>query len=124
MAFIHGIFPSLFETSASETHKKILPRYKDMFEETKKKYNLEYNACGATENKRNIYMDNTFTVIEHESGDTIEYFKCGLRHRDDGPAIINGYVVGDRVNLSPGSKEYYLEGKLHRKGGPASIIPK
>ena len=30
MAFIHGVFPVFFETSASEVHKGILPRYKLM----------------------------------------------------------------------------------------------
>ena len=37
MAFIHGIIPSLFETTASDTHKTILPRYMEMLEKFKKK---------------------------------------------------------------------------------------
>ena len=32
MAFVHGIFPNLYETSASETHKTILPEYMKMLE--------------------------------------------------------------------------------------------
>jgi len=39
MAFAHGIIPRFFETSASETHKAILPRYKDMLETYKAKGN-------------------------------------------------------------------------------------
>ncbi len=35
MAFIHGLFPSYFETSASDVHKKILPRYMEMLEKYK-----------------------------------------------------------------------------------------
>ena len=36
MSFIHGIFPSLFETSASRLHKSILPRYQKLFEKIQK----------------------------------------------------------------------------------------
>lgn len=32
MAFIHGIFPIFFTTSASDTHKTILPRYMEKLE--------------------------------------------------------------------------------------------
>ena len=38
MAFVHGIMPSFFETSASDTHKTILPRYMEMLEQYKKEY--------------------------------------------------------------------------------------
>ena len=38
MAFIHGIIPRFFETSASDTHKNILPRYMEMLENYKKQY--------------------------------------------------------------------------------------
>ena len=37
MAFVHGIFPNLFETTASDTHKTILPRYMEMLEKFKQK---------------------------------------------------------------------------------------
>lgn len=37
MAFVHGIIPSFFETSASDTHKSILPRYQKMLEDFKSK---------------------------------------------------------------------------------------
>lgn len=37
MAFVHGIIPRFFETSASDTHKKILPRYMEMLKAFKKK---------------------------------------------------------------------------------------
>ncbi len=36
-AFTHGIFPSLFETSAGDRHKTILPKYREMLEEMKQK---------------------------------------------------------------------------------------
>ncbi len=36
MAAIHWIIPSLYETSASEVHKQILPRYQKMLSEMKK----------------------------------------------------------------------------------------
>ena len=38
MAFIHWIIPLLFETSASELHKNILPEYKKLLEEFQKKH--------------------------------------------------------------------------------------
>jgi len=38
MACIHGIIPRFFETSASHTHKTILPRYMEMLEQYKKQY--------------------------------------------------------------------------------------
>ena len=37
MAFIHGIFPKFFETSASDTHKAILPEYMKMLNKFKMK---------------------------------------------------------------------------------------
>lgn len=37
MAFIHGVMPSFYETSASDVHKTILPRYTKMLEQMKKK---------------------------------------------------------------------------------------
>ncbi len=42
MAFIHGIIPSFFETSASDTHKTILPRYIELLEKYKQE-SLEKN---------------------------------------------------------------------------------
>jgi hypothetical protein len=39
MAFVHGLFPSLFVTSASDIHKKILPKYMEMLEEYQKVHN-------------------------------------------------------------------------------------
>jgi len=37
MAFIHGIIPRFYETTASDTHKAILPRYTEMLDAFKKK---------------------------------------------------------------------------------------
>jgi len=37
MAFVHGIIPKFFETSASETHKAILPKYMEMLDKFKAK---------------------------------------------------------------------------------------
>lgn len=38
LAFIHWLIPVLFETSASDLHKKILPDYKKLLKKIKKKY--------------------------------------------------------------------------------------
>ena len=38
MACIHGLFPNLFKTSASDLHKSILPRYQKIFEKLKNKH--------------------------------------------------------------------------------------
>ena len=38
------------------------------------------------------------------------WYKHGLRHREDGPAIIDPY---------DGSQEWWFEGDLHREDGPA-----
>lgn len=37
LALIHGLFPNFFETTAGDTHRKILPRYREMLEEMKQK---------------------------------------------------------------------------------------
>ena len=37
MAFFHGLFPSLFETSASDLHKSILPRYQKLLQDIENK---------------------------------------------------------------------------------------
>jgi len=39
MATFHGLIPSLFETSASDVHKKILPRYQKMLDAMKESTN-------------------------------------------------------------------------------------
>ena len=43
----------------------------------------------------------------------IEYFKDGLFHRDDGPAVVE----------SNGSQAWYQYGEYHRNDGPAIIYP-
>jgi hypothetical protein len=45
---------------------------------------------------------------------TIEYYKNGLLHRENGPAII----------YADGRKKWYQNGHLHRLDGPASEWPK
>ena len=35
MAFIHGLIPRFFETTASDIHKDILPKYTEMLESFK-----------------------------------------------------------------------------------------
>ena len=42
---------------------------------------------------------------------TIRYFKDGLLHREDGPA----------VEWPNGDKEWFFEGKRHNENGPAVI---
>jgi hypothetical protein len=54
-------------------------------------------------------VEDKFEVIK--KGSTIYYKKNGWWHREDGPAI--EYENGDQ--------EWYIEGKLHRIGGPAYI---
>ena len=39
----------------------------------------------------------------------IEWYKNGVRHREDGPAI----------EYADGRKQWYLNGLLHREDGPA-----
>lgn len=46
-------------------------------------------------------------VIKHPNG--VSWFKNGLLHRDNGPAVIT----------KSGTKEWYKRGKLHRTDGPA-----
>jgi len=52
-----------------------------------------------------------YMVRVHSDG-TQFWYKDGLRHREDGPAVI----VGD-------SKFWYYNGLLHREDGPAIISP-
>ena len=54
-----------------------------------------------------IMLDNETCIMI--GGIAIKYYKNGLLHREDGPAI----------QWLEGSKEYYMYGKLHRIGGPA-----
>jgi len=42
MAFVHWVFPFLFKTSASELHKKIMPKYINMLELYKMDF-IKYN---------------------------------------------------------------------------------
>ncbi len=37
MAFVHWVIPWFFETAASDTHKKILPKYMEMLQAFKNK---------------------------------------------------------------------------------------
>lgn len=37
MAFVHGLAPKFFETTASDLHKTILPRYMELLEKLKNK---------------------------------------------------------------------------------------
>ena len=59
------------------------------------------------------YMDVPYSftgcckIIEFDS---IRYYKDGLIHREDGPAL-----------LYKGNKEWYINGYLHREDGPAII---
>ncbi len=38
MAAIHWLLPNLFQTSASDLHKSILPRYEELLKKIKNKY--------------------------------------------------------------------------------------
>lgn len=63
---------------------------------------------------------------------TKEYWKMGLRHREDGPAVENcngnniyyqhnklHRVGGPAIEYANGDKSYYQNGELHREDGPA-----
>ena len=54
-----------------------------------------------------------FTGVIIWGGKDKEWYKNGVFHRDDGPAVewANGY------------KEWFINGKLHREDGPALIFP-
>lgn len=57
-----------------------------------------------------LEIPENFTGMANILGDK-HYFKDGIRHREDGPA----------VELVNGDKEYYVDGLLHREDGPAII---
>lgn len=48
-----------------------------------------------------------------DDGETVAYYKDGLYHREDGPALVT----------MDGFEHWYLNGKRHRIGGPAIIGP-
>lgn len=47
--------------------------------------------------------------VEIDSDENKYWFRCGLKHRDDGPA----------VEMTNGDKEWNQNGELHRDDGPA-----
>jgi hypothetical protein len=55
----------------------------------------------------------SFTGIIYWGYGTIEYYKNGLLHREDGPAVITNKDY----------KEWWNEGLLHNLNGPARIYP-
>ena len=77
------------------------------------------------------FPENFTGIAEYPNGEK-EWYKNGLRHREDGPAVedINGYKAwykegkihrldGPAVEGRDGHKEWCLEGKCHRLDGPA-----
>jgi len=54
-----------------------------------------------------------FTGILKKEDGTIQYFKNGSLHREDGPALI----------FHDGYEYYYQNDELHRLDGPADIHP-
>ena len=50
------------------------------------------------------------TIIVDDDG-TTRWFVNGLRHREDGPAVI----------YEGGGKQWYINGELHREDGPAVV---
>lgn len=60
-----------------------------------------------------IYLDlpQDVAVLLESKGHGRSYWRDGLRHREDGPAI----------EYSKGSKEWYKDGLRHREDGPAVI---
>ena|ERR1041385_3841083 len=61
--------------------------------------------------------DKSFTgIVEYDDGDIV-YYVNGLRHRDDGPAIIGKSGTGFERQI------WCKNGKYHREMGPAVIYP-
>ncbi|MFM1755408.1 MAG: hypothetical protein RL621_312 [Bacteroidota bacterium] len=58
-------------------------------------------------------IPNNFTGIASYEDGSVIYYKNGLSHREDGPAII----------CSDGYQKWCLEGKPHNLNGPAVIYP-
>jgi ubiquinone/menaquinone biosynthesis C-methylase UbiE len=70
--------------------------------------------------RQNLLHRDGGPAVERPNGDfddwhqgQFEYWQNGLRHREDGPAIIH----------SSGYQAYYRQGVLDREGGPARIFP-
>lgn len=57
-------------------------------------------------------IPNDFTGVAHDNGEE-HWFVNGVRHREDGPAIIS----------SNGIKQWFKEGRWHREDGPAIESP-
>ena len=55
------------------------------------------------------YNNGNITKIEYYNDGGVEYYKNGVLHREDGPALIK----------ENGDKEWYFNGVLHRDDGPA-----
>lgn len=60
------------------------------------------------EENRLSRTDGPAVISESESGLQEEWYFEGKRHRIDGPALVNSWVI-----------EYWVEGNLHRDGGPS-----
>jgi antitoxin component YwqK of YwqJK toxin-antitoxin module len=84
--------------------------------------------------KKLIVIDNERYCIEYEGGDKY-WYKNGLLHRENGPAVISQYCqiwyLNGRRHREDGPayidshkerKEWYRKGKLHREDGPAVIV--
>jgi hypothetical protein len=54
------------------------------------------------------------TDVMWEMDDDVKWFKHGLLHREDGPAVIS----------EGGNTQWYKDGKLHRLDGPAKVHPR
>lgn len=59
-----------------------------------------------------LHREGDLPAIEWEDGG-VEYYKRGMRHRENGPAII-------RAN---GDMDWYVNDQLHREDGPARVRP-
>ena len=84
--------------------------------------------------KRRKELIDRYTVIHRYNENTTEYTLNDVLHKDDGPAYDDGNISvwvknGRRCNPKPGVPgyicisrnvvQYYVDGELHRIGGPA-----
>jgi len=87
---------------------------------------------------QNVQPDGSTLTITTINGIPVELrsFLNGLKHREDGPAIIDikggqyWYIYGLKhredgpAKIMPNGTQYwYIDGKKHREGGPAVIYP-
>jgi hypothetical protein len=67
-------------------------------------------------NKYHSYGNYPARIVYNKNRKTEYYYKDGLKHREEGPAII------EYIDCVKRKEHYYVDNKLHRNDGPAYII--